>query len=88
MTAGEGTPSTRVWPSGTHRILGVVNLEHPIADDAYAPTIPKNALDLLTPENDFTVWGDFEVCPVAAERAGWMRFVIVKHARNLSVQRN
>lgn len=83
MTAGEGTPATRIWPSGTHRKLGVVNLRHPIADDAYPPTIPDNALDLLTPENGFTVWGDFYVCPVAPERAGWMRFVIVKRARNL-----
>lgn len=83
MSSGNGTPSTRIWPVGTHRKLGVVNFEHPIADDAYVPEIPDNALKLLTPGNDFTVWGDFYVCPVAPERAGWMRFVVVRKARNL-----
>jgi hypothetical protein len=64
-------------------MLGVVNVRQPIADDAYAPTIPENVLDLLTPQNDFTVWGEFYVCPVAPNRAGWMRFVTVKQGRNL-----
>ena len=86
ITAGNGTPSTRIWPSGTHRLLGVVNKDHPIADDAYAPTLPDNVLNLLTDQNFFTAWGDFYVCPVAPERAGWMRFVIVKKARRVSVE--
>ena len=64
-------------------MLGVVNFEHPIADDAYEPEIPKNALNLLTAENDFKVWGEFYVCPVAPERAGWMRFIVVRRARDL-----
>jgi hypothetical protein len=66
--------------------LGVVNLQHPIADDAYAPTLPENVSKLFTQRNDFTAWGDFYVCPVVAERAGWMRFVIVKQARRLAVE--
>jgi hypothetical protein len=86
MTAGNGTPSIRIWPRGTHRLLGVVNLEHPIADDAYTPTLPDHVSNLLTQHNDFTAWGDFYVCPVAPERAGWMRFVIVKQARMLVVE--
>ena len=83
MTAGNGTPSVRIWPSGTHRLLGVVNAQHPIADDAYKPDVPDDADALLTPENDYTVWGDFYVCPVAPERAGWMRFVVVPKAKKL-----
>jgi hypothetical protein len=83
LTAGNGTPSTRIWPSGTRRLLGVVNSRHPVADDAYKPEIPSNVEKLLTAENDFTVWGRFYVCPVAPERAGWMRFVVVKKARSL-----
>ena len=86
MTAGNGTPAIRIWPRGTHRLLGVVNLEHPIADDAYAPTLPDHVSKLFTRRNDFTVWGDFYVCPVAPERAGWMRFVIVKQARRLVLE--
>jgi len=80
MTAGNGTPSTRIWPVGTHRMLGVVNPGHPDVD---AGKMPDKVLNLLTPEHAFTVWGDFYVCPVTPERAGWMRFVVVKDARRL-----
>ena len=80
MTEGNGTPSTRIWPVGTHRILGVVNPGHPDVD---AGEMPERVLNLRTPEHDFTVWGDFYVCPVAPERAGWMRLVVVKGARRL-----
>ena len=68
MTAGSGTPSIRIWPRGTHRLLGVVNLEHPVADDAFDPTVPNNIANLLIQRNHFTVWGDFYVCPVTPER--------------------
>jgi hypothetical protein len=80
MTAGNGTPSTRIWPVGTHRMLGVVNPGH---SDVDAGEMPQRVLNLLTPQNYFTVWGDFYVCPVAPERSGWMRFVVVKGARRL-----
>ena len=62
-------------------MLGVVNPGHPDVD---AGEMPDKVLKLLTLENDFTVWGDFYVCPVAPERAGWMRFVVVKNARRLT----
>ncbi len=75
-----------MWPSGTHRLLGVVNKDHPIADDAYDPTMPDNISNLLTDRHFFTAWGDFYICPVAPERAGFMRFVIVKKARRLFVE--
>lgn len=67
-------------------MLGVVNRDHPTPDDAFPPDIPNNAAKLLTPKND-TVWGNFYVCPAAPERAGWMRFVIVKEAARLVVGR-
>jgi len=81
MTVGNGTPSTRIWPVGTHRILGVVNPGRP---DVEVGEMPNSVIRLLTPENDLTVWGDFYVCPVAPERAGWMRFVVVKEAKGLA----
>ena len=80
MTAGNGTPSTRIWPVGTHRMLGVV---YPGHSDVDVGQMPARVLNLLTPEHDFTVWGDFYVCPQAPERAGWMRFVVVKDAQRL-----
>jgi hypothetical protein len=61
-------------------MLGVVNPGHPDTD---VGEMPKNALRLLTPEHHFTAWGDFYICPVTPERAGWMRFVVVNEARRL-----
>lgn len=86
MTYGSGTPATRIWPVGTHRILGVVSRQHPVPDDAFLPDIPSNVAKMLTPKND-TVWGDFYVCPTTAERVGWMRFVTVKKAAHLFIGR-
>jgi hypothetical protein len=65
---------------GTRRMLGIVNPGHPDVDPG---EMPDRVLRLLTPEHDFTIWGDFYICPVAPERAGWMRFVVVKRARRL-----
>lgn len=64
-------------------MLGVVNEHHPIADDAYAPTLPDSLARLLTKRSSYTAWGDFYVCPVAPARAGWMRFVVVRKARRV-----
>lgn len=83
MTVGPGTPATRVWPRNSSRILGVVSRAHPRRDDAYAAELPTKAAQLLTSENNFRVWGDFLVCPLAEKRAGHMRYVWVKRARNL-----
>ena len=80
MTAGNGTLSTRIWLVGTHRMLGVVNPGHPDFD---VGQMPDSVLKLLTPDHDFTIWGDFYGCPVAPERPGWMRFVVVRGARKL-----
>jgi hypothetical protein len=67
-------------------MLGLVSFEHPQPDDAYEADEPENVAKLITAENH-TVWGDFYVCPVAAEKAGWMRFVVLKKARKLFVAR-
>lgn len=86
MTYGNGTPATRIWPAGTHRMLGVVSRQHPVPDDRFSPDLPSNAARMLTPTND-TIWGDFFVCPITAEQAGWMRMVTVESAKRLLASR-
>jgi len=81
MTWGNGTPAIRIWPHGTHRKLGVISTKKD-QDDG---DLPDNVTRLMTPENDYTVWGDFHFCPAAPERAGWMRFGTVDQARRLFV---
>lgn len=83
MTVGSGTPATRIWPVGTHRILGVVSFLHPVPDDAYPPDIPSNVAEKQAATASDTIWGNFFVCPVTPERSGWMRFVVVRKAKGL-----
>jgi len=67
-------------------MLGLVSLRHTDPEDSNEPSLPNNVANLITSENH-AVWGDFYVCPVAPDRAGWMRFVVLKRARELFVPR-
>src|SRR5258707_8821616 len=67
-----GTPSTRIWIVGTHRILGV-----PSEDSE----LPANVKSLLKNFDD-SIYAEFEVCPITEERTGEMRMVLVKSAKN------
>jgi hypothetical protein len=78
-----GTPSLRIWPVGTNRILGVT--QHPKADDAEDPIAPANLLNALGGFDHF-VFGDFEVCPLTPKRPGWMQMVCVERAKNLAIK--
>ena len=86
MREGNGTPATRIWPIGTRRLLGVANSRRPEEDVGVPDTLPESLRRLSVNDRLPSVWGDFYVCPVAPERAGWMRFVIVKAARKLIVE--
>jgi hypothetical protein len=65
-----GTPSTRIWIVGSHRMLGV-----PSEDSA----LPPNVTSLLKGFED-QIFADFTVCPLEKERKGHMRDVFVKSA--------
>ena len=82
-TFGSGTPAVRIWPVGTHRMLGIT--AGPIADDADDPIAPKSML-LFNPGVQ-SIFGDFEVCPFTPEKKGHMQNVCVESASNLVVKR-
>jgi hypothetical protein len=71
----QGTPSIRVWPVGTRRILGIVNPNPGVIDYEGADAIPDSVSDVLT--EDVAVYGNYHICPIAPERRGWMRFVFI-----------
>jgi hypothetical protein len=83
MTWGNGNPAVRIWPSGTHRKLGVVSTLARTLKGEDDGDLPQNVMKMMTPENNFTVWGDFHACPVTPERTGWMRFVRIDKTRRL-----
>src|ERR1035437_2879386 len=82
-TFGNGTPSLRIWPVGTKRMLGVA--AGPMADDADDPICPTNMLKFDTDVEG--IFGDFEVCPFTSERAGHMQMVCVQSATKLHIKR-
>jgi hypothetical protein len=75
-----GNPTLRIWPTGTHRLLGVIN---PRGNDE-DPKLPDN-LRRLQPSFERDVRGRFYVCPWTKDEPGSMRFVRVERAEDLSV---
>jgi hypothetical protein len=68
-----GTPSTRIWIIGTHRMLGV-----PSEDSELPPNVK-----ILLKSFDDNIFAAFTVCPLTKEQKGYMRDVVVKSARQV-----
>ena len=68
-----GSPSTRIWIVGTHRLLGVPSEES---------ELPPN-VKVLMEDFEATIFGDFVVCPLSPERPGRMQMVVVKSASHV-----
>jgi len=78
LTFGNGSPWVRIWPHGTHRLLGVVDREgNPEGDRLVPDAVAAPWLG----NHDLDVWGDFRVCPIEPDRAGHMRRVYMIAAR-------
>lgn len=76
-----GTPSARLWPVGTSRLLGIS--EGRFALDGYS-NLPDDIARLSTFESD--LFGDFLVCPFTDDTPGVMRLVCVESAESLVVR--
>jgi hypothetical protein len=81
-----GNPTFRLWKIGTHRLLGIYS--GPGFGPFDARLIEEDDLEL--PANlekyDFTkvsVFGDFEVCPLAPEKEGRMQPACIESAKKL-----
>jgi hypothetical protein len=78
LASGNGTPSTRLWQIGTHHVYGIYSNQYGFTHDSQtldneAPelhfTLPKN-----TPEpGGWTIYGDFEICPLERPIEGHMQ---------------
>ncbi len=80
-----GAPRFRLWKIGTRRLLGVYGGPSDMSPDRDqnedSPSLPSN-LDF-----DFTtvsVYADFEVCPLTAEKDGAMQAVCIEAAKNVT----
>ena len=88
---GTGNPAFRMWKIGTKRLLGIYSgplVSHDrLSPDQEHPEFPAN-VDKVWSSRLGALYGDFEVCPLAPERAGFMRPVCVESAKNLLVERS
>ncbi|HEY1753387.1 MAG TPA: hypothetical protein VGG29_19170 [Caulobacteraceae bacterium] len=78
-----GTPGLRLLPLGSRRIFGVLGGD---GDAESATLVPKSVDRVARPSQPgayLDVFGDFKVCPMASERARWMRPVCIVSARNV-----
>jgi len=78
LSAYNGTPSLRIWPVGTHQLLGILKDEDPLA-------IPESIRNSIGFDKD--VYGDFLVCPFSQSKPGHMQFVCVGAVSNVRVQK-
>ncbi len=82
LLAYNGAPTFRIWPVGTHRLLGV-NGSGAHADDADQPDLGPLLQDVTPSGGDWfkaSVYGDYLVCPFTRSRPGHMQFVCIAKA--------
>jgi len=81
MSLANGTPSVRIWPVGTKRIIGVS--EGRFYLEEYA-NVPDELVRQLTWDN--AMFADFTVCPFTDDKPGVMRLVCVESAENVEIR--
>lgn len=77
-----GTPSLRIWPVGSHRLLGIS--EGRFALPGYA-NVPPGLVDKLG-GFDNEMFADFLVCPFTDNKPGVMRFVCIESATSIVIR--
>jgi hypothetical protein len=81
-----GNPNLRLWKIGTHRLLGIYSGAEagPFNDGSVDEDDVELPVNLM--KHDFTkasVFGDFEVCPLAPEKEGYMQPACIECAKNV-----
>ena len=83
LSVYNGTPSIRLWPLGTRRLLGIIDPKD--VSNAPGPTIlPLDIKSKLDWNKD--VFGDFVVCPLTVSKPGKMQTVCIESGKNLSIR--
>ena len=81
MAPSNGTPSLRIWPVGTKRLLGVSE-ERGSTSENY--NVPKELLEQLSFGK--AMYADFTICPFTDDEPGVMRILCVESAENISIR--
>jgi len=84
LSEANGAITVRIWPVGTHRLLGVFDGDGKMHSED-GPTLGASIAKLLysgKPQN-VDVFGDYEVCPLTKLQPEHMQFVCIEKASNL-----
>jgi hypothetical protein len=88
LWTGNGTPSTRLWHIGTHHLYGIYSNRYGFTHDS--ETLDNEAPELhfrlhgSTPDVGYwTVYGDFEVCPLEPLIQGHMQAACIASAAHV-----
>lgn len=89
---GNGTPSVRLWPVGSHHIFGIYSnsygFEHDDSTlDNESPELPREVRAQTPERSGWTVYGDFEVCPLEPHKEGHMQAACVASASHIVADR-
>ncbi len=77
MSPYNGTPTFRIWPVPTKRILGAAYGEDPI--------VPNRLYKYLNFRTH--IYADFTVCPFEVEKPGRMQTVCIESAENVVIEK-
>lgn len=80
LSVYNGTPSIRLWPVGTRRLLGVLDPKD-ISAEPGPSTIPASVRGRL--DWDKEIFGDYLVCPLSRSKPGRMQTVCIESGKNL-----
>ena len=90
LAAGNGTPSTRLWHIGTHHIYGIYSNRYGFIHDT--STLDNEAPELhfafpksMPEQYGWTVFGDFEICPLEPLIQGHMQAACIVGAAKIVV---
>lgn len=87
LAAGNGTPSTRLWQIGTHHIYGIYSNRYGFTHDSQTLDNEAPELHFALPKaidgHGWTVYGDFEVCPLEPLTQGHMQAACIVSAAHV-----
>jgi hypothetical protein len=83
MRVYNGTPSFRIWPIGSHRLLLVS--EGRFGLEGYE-NLPKSIADKVSSSTD--LYATFQVCPFTPQKPGVAQLICVDSAENMSVRKH
>jgi hypothetical protein len=83
LSVYNGTPSIRLWPVGSKRLLGVIDPKD-VSGEPGPSTIPASVEKKL--DGDKEIFGDYLVCPLTRSKPGRMQTVCIESGKNLIVR--